>query len=64
MNVIEDPFTLGMAQVVFQWNKFTYEPARDKNNKKACAPSEDPDQPGHSPSLISLRCPHEEGLDP
>ena len=24
----------------------------------ACAPSEDSDQPGHPPSLISLRCPH------
>ena len=24
------------------------------------APSEDSDQPGHLPSLISLRCPHEE----
>ena len=30
----------------------------------ACAPSEDLDQPGHSPSLISLRCPHEENLGP
>ena len=27
-----------------------------------CAPSEDSDQPGHPPSLISLRCPHEETL--
>ena len=26
----------------------------------ACAPSKDSDQPGHLPSLISLRCPHEE----
>ena len=25
----------------------------------ACAPSEDSDQPGHPPSLISLHCPHE-----
>ena len=24
------------------------------------APSEDSDQPGHPPGLISLRCPHEE----
>ena len=31
----------------------------------ACAHSEDPDQPGHSCSLIkSLRCLHEEILDP
>ena len=29
----------------------------------ACAPSEVSDQPGHPPSLISLRCPHEESLD-
>ena len=33
------------------------EPHRDKTNKMACAPSEDSDQPGHPPSLISLRCP-------
>ena len=33
-----------------------YEPAHDKTNKMACAPSEDSDQPGHPPSLISLRC--------
>ena len=29
-----------------------------------CAPNEDSDQPGHSPSLISLHCPHEESLGP
>ena len=29
-----------------------------------CAPSEDSDQPGHPPSLTSLRCPHEENLGP
>ena len=28
------------------------------------APSEDSDQSGHPPSLISLRCPHEETLNP
>ena len=28
-----------------------------------CAPK-DSDQPGHRPSLISLRCPHEEALGP
>ena len=33
----------------------------DKTNKMACAPSEDSDQPGHLPSL---RCLHEETLDP
>ena len=29
------------------------EPPHDKTNKMACAPSEDSDQPGHPPSLIS-----------
>ena len=28
----------------------------DKTNKMACAPSEDSDQPGHLPLLISLSC--------
>ena len=28
----------------------------DKTNKMTCAPSKDSDQPGHPPSLISLRC--------
>ena len=27
-----------------------------------CAPSEDPDQPGHTQSNQCLRCPHEESL--
>ena len=40
------------------------EPPHDKTNKMACAPSEDSDQPGHLPSLISLCCPHEEILGP
>ena len=31
-----------------------YEPPHDKTNKMACAPSEDWDQPGHPPSLISV----------
>ena len=31
---------------------YLYEPAHDKTNKIACAPSEDSDQPGHPPSLI------------
>ena len=34
------------------------------DNKRACAPSEDSDQPGHPPSLISLRCAYEESLGP
>ena len=50
------------------------EPLHDKTNKMACAPSEDSDQPGHLPNLItawasaqsdqSLRCQHEESLGP
>ena len=40
------------------------DPQHDKTNKMACAPSKDSDQPGHPPSLISLRCPHEETLGP
>ena len=31
-----------------------YEPSHDKTSKKACAPSEDSDQPGHLPSLIRV----------
>ena len=41
-----------------------YEPPHNKTNKMTFAHSEDSDQPGHLPSLISLRCPHEETLDP
>ena len=33
-----------------------------QNQQNECAPREDSDQPGHPPSLISLRCPHEESL--
>ena len=40
------------------------EPPHDKTNKMACAPSEDSAQRGHLSSLISLRCPYEESLDP
>ena len=55
------------------YDKASFEPPHDKTNKMACAPSEDSDQPGHHaqsdqpghlPSLISLRCPHEESLGP
>ena len=40
----------------------TNELEHDKTNKMTCAPSEDSDQPGHLPSLISLRCLHEETM--
>ena len=33
---------------------YAFEPSRDKTNKMACAPSEDSDQPKHSPSLIRV----------
>ena len=32
----------------------TYEPPHDKINKVECAPSEQSDQPGHPPNLISV----------
>ena len=35
-----------------------------QNQQNDCAPSEDSDQRGHPPSLISLRCPPEETLGP
>ena len=35
-----------------------------QNQQNEYMPSEDSDQPGHPPSLISLRCPHEESLGP
>ena len=40
------------------------EPSQDKTDKMVCATSEDSDQPGHLPSLISLHCRHEESLVP
>ena len=36
------------------WNVRIIEPPYDKTNKKACAPSEDSDQPKHPPSLIRV----------
>ena len=40
------------------------EPVHDKTNEMTYAPSKDSDQPWHPPSLICLRCPHEETLGP
>ena len=34
--------------------KYVHEPPHDKTNKMACSPSEDSDQPGHLPSLLSV----------
>ena len=38
------------------WSRFNMkiEPRHDKTNKMICAPSEDSDQPGHPPSLITV----------
>ena len=41
-----------------------FEPTHDKTNKITFAQSEDLDQLGHPPSLISLCCTHEETLGP
>ena len=38
---------------IYDTGKFI-EPPHDKTNKMTCAPSEDSDQPGHSPSLIRV----------
>ena len=43
------------------YDKTTNKPPHDK---VACAPNKDSDQPGHSPSLNNLRCPHEDSLGP
>ena len=39
-----------------QQTSLLFEPQHDKTNKTPYAPSEDWDQPGHPPSLISLHC--------
>ena len=39
-------------------------PKHDKTNKTTCAPSEESGMPGYHPSMISLRCKHEEPLGP
>ena len=39
-------------------NSLSFEPHCDKTNKMACAPSENSDQPGHSPHLIRLIAVH------
>ena len=64
--VNDQPFTTKWFQEnkISQQYDCTNEPPHDKTNKMACAPSEDSDQPGHPPSLISLRCPHEESFGP
>ena len=39
---------------VLRWAYNSFEPPRDKTNKMICAPSEDSNQPRHSPSLIRV----------
>ena len=56
--------TGSMNKMICSFVVHIFRPPHDKTNKMVCAPSEDSDQPGHPPSLISLRCPHEESLDP
>ena len=46
-----------------KYNFLMCEPEHDKTSM-TCAPTEDSDQTGYSPSLISLRCPHEDTLGP
>ena len=41
---------------LWRLGKFTFDPQHDKTNKMICAPSDDSDQPGHPPSMISLHC--------
>ena len=50
------PQFLACILYVKESNQIKCEPAHDKTTKIACAPREDSDQPGHPPSLISLRC--------
>ena len=48
----------------FKFLRYNIWAATWQNQPNECAPSEDSDQPGHPPSLISLRCPHEESSGP
>ena len=55
-----------LSFVPFNWRRLVAYiwAASWQNQQSECAPSEDSDQPGHPPSLISLRCPHEVSLGP
>ena len=55
MKTLEKPYYLpALFQHSLGLSKSTYEPPHEKTNKMSFAPSEDPDQPGHPPSLISV----------
>ena len=51
-------------KICFYGELMKIEPSHDKTSNMACTPSEDSDQPGHPPRLISLCCPYEESLGP
>ena len=44
--------------ILVNHKSYEFEPQHDKTNKMAFAPSEDSDQPGHPPSLISVFAVH------
>ena len=46
-------YLLGVSAFLNYCVLYLSEPAHEKTNKMACAHSEDADQPGHPPSLIS-----------
>ena len=51
--------TLGMLKLNGMGLSYAiYEPPYDKTKKMACEPSEETDQPGHSPSLIRVFADH------
>ena len=52
-------FSFSVSHIVY-----LFEPPHDKTSKIPCAPSEDLDQNGHPPSLISLCYPHEGNIGP
>ena len=49
-------FTSGKTYLVIQTWRIVKWATTWQNQQSDCAPSEDSDQPGHPPSLISLRC--------
>ena len=53
---------LNISQVKYTNLYAIIELQHDKTSNMTCAPSEDSDQSGHLPNLISLHCPHEETL--
>ena len=56
-------FCCVVAQIRYCWRQKKWAMAWQNQQNDLCA-SEDSDQSGHPPCLISLRCPHKEALDP